>query len=370
MSAYLKKIQSAVLSAFSLLFLSEFHVLAQANFNWTSISGSSNLSWVDCYSPPIQCTRLNVPFNYSDPSAEEATLALIRIPSTLNGTADYRGPVLFNPGGPGSSGVDFIVQTGTLVAAAIGQEFDLVSISNSVPLISFFETDAERAAFDLSSEATDSTAAPGILPSQWAHFQIFGHLAQDRDTAGFLPHVTTDNVARDMLTIVEAHGETMLKYWGISYGTVLGATFASMFPDKVERLIIDGVLDMEGYFATDWSTQLLDTDKLLQEFINAISKNIDALYQQVLAQPAVAYSPSEPQYGTVDHTTLKNAIFSSFYTPFSSFAPLAQGLADLKSGNGSVLFQLSFPHVSEVVAAVACGDGQAVTEILLPAEVL
>lgn len=86
---------------------------------------------------------------------------------------------------------------------------------NSVPLISFFENDAERASFNLGPEATDATARSGVLPSQWAHFQVFGHLAQDRDD-GFLAHVTTDNVARDMLTIVEAHGQTKLSYWGIS----------------------------------------------------------------------------------------------------------------------------------------------------------
>lgn len=85
-----------------------------------------------------------------------------------------------------------------------------------------------------------------MLPSQWANFQALGRLAKDRDTAGVLAHVSTDNVARDMLRIVEAHGQTKLQYWGIScvhefypfsanffvfrYGSVLGATFATLFP--------------------------------------------------------------------------------------------------------------------------------------------
>ncbi|PPQ65526.1 hypothetical protein CVT26_000483 [Gymnopilus dilepis] len=384
MSSSLNRLQSVILCAFILIFSSELQALAQVDFDWTSIPGSSNLSWVDCYTSPIQCTRLNVPLNYSELSAGEATLAVIRIPSLLNGTSSYRGPVLFNPGGPDMSGVDTIVQMGAQIASVIGPEFDLVGfdargVSNSVPLISFFKNDAERAAFDLGPDVTDATARPGVLPSQWAQFQVFGHLAQDRDD-GFLSHVTTDNVARDMLTIVEAHGQSKLRYWGISYGTVLGATFASIFPDKVERLIIDGVFDVEGYYATDWSNELVDTDKVFQEFINgcfnagpeacafydnstaAISKNIDSLYKQVLAQPAVAYAPSLPQYGIVDQATLKLAIFAALYTPYSSFAPLAQGLADLTKGNGSALLQMASSSVGEIVAAVACSDGQPVTD--------
>ena len=95
--------------------------------------------------------------------------------------------------------------------------------------------------------ATDPRAAPNVLPSQWANFQALGRLAKDRDTAGILSHVSTDNVARDMLRIVEAYGQTKLQYWGIScvhdffipcpsnlfpcrYGSVLGATFATLFP--------------------------------------------------------------------------------------------------------------------------------------------
>ncbi|KAF8965907.1 TAP-like protein-domain-containing protein [Flammula alnicola] len=352
------KAQSALIC---LLLLSRSQAFAQATFNWTSIPASSNLSWVECYSSPMQCTRLTVPLNYSSPNAGSVTLALARIPSPLNGTSSYRGPILINPGGPGGSGVEAL------------------SVQNSVPLISFFETDVERAAFDLGPDATDATATPNVLSSQWAHFQVMGHLAQDRDD-GFLAHVTTDNVARDMLHIVEAHGQTQFGYWGVSYGTVLGATFASMFPDKVERLVIDGVLDMEGYYSTNWANQSLDTEKVLQEFFQgcfkagpqacafydtspaAISRNLVALYSKVIAQPAVAYSPSLPEYGIVDHAVLKSAIFNSLYIPYSSFSPLAQGLAALRKGNGSLLYQLSSALASEALAAIACGDGEKVTD--------
>ncbi|KAF8956424.1 Alpha/Beta hydrolase protein [Flammula alnicola] len=341
-------------------------VLAQATFDWESITASDTLSWVGCYSNATQCARLNAPLNYSDPSAGTTAVAVLRFPSPMAGTDSYRGPVIFSPGGLGGSAIDQVLELGGMLSSVIGPQFDLVAFDvrgagHTTPLISFFKTDAERAAFDLGPDEGDPTATPDALPRQWARFQVFGRLAQDRDD-GFLAHVTTDNVARDMLHIVQAFGETKLQYWGISYGTVLGATFASLFPSKVERLIIDGVFDMEGYYSADWSAQLLDADKVQQAFFNEcfkagptacafyasssakIAANLNALYDKVLAQPIPAYSPSLPEYGVVDHATLKNAVFTA------------------AERGRKRLFQLSVPNFREAVAAIACADGTKVTD--------
>jgi len=65
--------------------------------------------------------------NYSNPSAGSFSLALIRIPSPLIGTSEYRGPILFNPGGPGGSGVEGILDFGAQIAQIVGPEFDVLS---------------------------------------------------------------------------------------------------------------------------------------------------------------------------------------------------------------------------------------------------
>ena len=57
-----------------------------------------------------------------------------------------------------------------------------------------------------------------------------------------IKHVSTTSVARDMLEMVEKTGEKKLKYWGTSYGTMLGGMFAALYPDKVDRLVSDGEL--------------------------------------------------------------------------------------------------------------------------------
>lgn len=67
--------------------------------------------------------------NYSEPDGEQYNLALIRKPAVVPPESGfYRGPVLFNPGGPGGSGVDLIAgPRGELFSAILGPQFDILS---------------------------------------------------------------------------------------------------------------------------------------------------------------------------------------------------------------------------------------------------
>ncbi len=68
----------------------------------------------------------------------------------------------------------------------------------------------------MSKLVQDSGSSPDAIARQVAQAQVFGQLARDRDSGGILAHVTTDNVARDLLQMVEAYGEQKLQYWGVS----------------------------------------------------------------------------------------------------------------------------------------------------------
>lgn len=80
------------------------------------------------------------------------------------------------------------------------------------------------------------------------------------------PYLSTTFVARDMLKIIDALGEDQLQYWGISYGTVLGQTFAGMFPDRVKRIVLDSTVRFDDYHAGQWITANRDTERALLNF--------------------------------------------------------------------------------------------------------
>ena len=150
---------------------------------------------------------------------------------------EYRGPVLFNPGGPGGSGVEFIHTLGDVMSSIIGPQFDIVGfdprgmchqcliflfrgysdsplftgIGQSTPRVALFRTAAERALWYTS----DLHIAEDDVANIWAHSSVLGKLAEDHDD-GYLRHINTDQTARDMLRIVEAHGRTKIQYWGFS----------------------------------------------------------------------------------------------------------------------------------------------------------
>ncbi|KAI3601324.1 alpha beta hydrolase fold family [Moniliophthora roreri] len=358
--------------AFTLVSLVLAQTVAEVPFDWDSVQPSDALNWVDCFTE-LQCARFNVPLNYSDTSAGTATLAMIRIPSNLSTTDEnYRGPILFNPGGPGVSGVDAMVTEGKQLATLFGPEFDIVSfdprgVGRSTPQVAFFSSEIEKAFWDLNDPAVNSvnvsTIADGI-PRLWAHSQILGQLARDHDT-GILLHLTSDNVARDTLKIVEEHNRTNINFYGISYGTALGATFAAMFPDRIERMILDGVLETTGYYSGDWSAQLDDTDKSLQLFFDScftagpsacafhanasspdeIKSSFFNLLESVRLNPIPVYNGPSSAHGIVDFASVKSAVQVALGSPYTVFPVLAQGLALLATGIGSVIFQLTGQEV-------------------------
>ncbi|KAJ7165904.1 TAP-like protein-domain-containing protein [Mycena filopes] len=369
-------------------------------FAWETIVPSEKLIWTDCYST-FQCARLKVPLDYSNPdSGASAAIAMRRLHSKVpHDSPDYRGPILLNPGGPGGSGVDFVATWGPQISTIAGPEFDIIGfdprgISRSTPRISFYGR-AEReiwGGWGNRAQVASMNASADTLARTWARAIVDGTLAGERDVDGSLRFMNTDHTARDMLRIVQAHGQEKLQYWGFSYGSVLGATFASMFPDSVGRLIIDGVVDSENYFAVEWSNNLLDTDKAWTHFLTgcvaagpppsgcafyaptpaAIQAKVDALYASLRARPIPVRT--DIAFGVADYSMLRRTILTALYSPYAKFPPLAQALADLSVGNATALFKMSseapgfecacdpgeyrFEGVTEAGTAVLCNDGR------------
>ncbi|EJC98519.1 uncharacterized protein FOMMEDRAFT_171120 [Fomitiporia mediterranea MF3/22] len=332
------------------------------SFNWTSLTPSTTLNWESCYDS-FQCARLSVPMLYSDPSRGQAAIALIKVPSNLSTTDEnYKGPILFNPGGPGSSGVQVILEAGSLFQAGLGSEFDIVGfdprgVGFTTPPISIFQDSVEAGTFFTQKEL-DVNATQSSLGRSFIQTTLLGKLVEER-AVDVAKTVSTPTVARDMLSIVEAAGQEKIQYWGISYGTVLGATFAAMFPDKVGRLVIDGVVDSEEYYKGNWSGFIVDMDKVYTSILDAcveagpsqctlhentteqIHDRIETLMNKLRIEPALYFNGTAINSAVVDYSTVRYQMFQSLYFPYNTGAPLLGALAALEQGNATPIYQNS-----------------------------
>ncbi|EEB89477.1 hypothetical protein MPER_12416, partial [Moniliophthora perniciosa FA553] len=323
----------------------------------------------------------NVPLDYNNAeNGKSAAIAVIKYPATVQGDG-YGGSVLVNPGGPGGSGVDMALQGGERLQSIVGGNFDIVGfdprgVSRSTPRVTILQSDNERILW-LSEESYDLNSTSEALPEAWARYQVYGQLASSRDN-DTLNFVSTDNVVRDMLKIVEASGQEKLQFWGFSYGSVLGATFATMFPDRVGRVIIDGCLDMDSYFRNDLANQIVDSDKAMQIFFDGchaagpeacpfyasspleIAANLEMIYGSLRHQPLPVFTGDS--YGVVTYDDLRKVVTSALGSPVDLFVPLAAGLAQLSAGNGTLIHQLYSTLVTgdissfEANIAIECSD--------------
>ncbi|KAJ7908214.1 TAP-like protein-domain-containing protein [Mycena leptocephala] len=374
------------------------NAVASSDFDWETLPATDNLNWTSCYTG-FECSLLQVPLDYSAEKGN-ASIALVRLPSTAP-KSEYLGPILFNPGGPGGSGVTTIVSMGAQAAELLGNQFDIVGfdprgVSFSKPSVSFFRTAAERELWtppDLNLRYPSLNATSEVISNRWAQFQLIGQLAEERDTENVLQYITTDNVARDMLRITEAFGFEKLQYYGVSYGSLLGATFATLFPDKVGRMAIDGILDWEAWYTANLTDSMLDTDKTLQTFFDGcvaagpdacafyaptaseIATNLADLTESIRAQPFPVLT--DLSHGIVDFSFLRNYIFDSLSSPYNSFASFAQGLAALAAGNATGVYTANevaafecdcdaaapfTQNIYESQIATACGDAASVDD--------
>ncbi|KAI1453717.1 alpha/beta-hydrolase [Annulohypoxylon moriforme] len=233
--------------------------------------GTSKLKWGPCnetevpHDVPVQCSTLLVPLDYTEPNSNETLqLDIVRVPAPVKPS---KGSILFNFGGPGGTarneiGVNPIAEE---LLALTGRQFDLVgfdprgSSGSRIPMTCL---DNEFDAWSMFFDQKPSNSSDVELGSQWARGQIVAEtcLEKQNKTGSLISSAFT---ARDMMQVVDALGEDgLLRYWGFSYGTTLGATIAAMFPDRIERMILDGVQNPHEYYHAQADFQeWTDSDK-------------------------------------------------------------------------------------------------------------
>ncbi len=197
-----------------------------------------DLDWRNCGAN--QCSRLEVPLDYSDPDGKVIELAVLRAPAKQRGKRV--GQLVVNPGGPGGSGVDYAASGSFSFGEKLIRYFDIVGfdprgVGKSTPLeCAGTEQTDEFLSADPDPDNPDEVARLDRLTREFGE----GCLSESGDLTR---HISTVEAAKDMDILRAALGERQLDYLGASYGTFLGATYADLFPTHVRRMVLDGAID-------------------------------------------------------------------------------------------------------------------------------
>ena len=196
------------------------------------------IDWTGCGG--AECGLLEVPLDYADPAGKAIALAVLRVPATDR--AKRVGQLVVNPGGPGGSGVQYAAGGAQVFGKKLTQLYDIIGfdprgVGQSTPL-SCMDT-AQTDAVIASDPDPDTPAEVAELDRLTRGFGQ-GCLDKSGDLAR---HMSTVEAARDIDVLRDALDESKLDYFGASYGTLLGATYADLFPANVGHMVLDGAID-------------------------------------------------------------------------------------------------------------------------------
>jgi pimeloyl-ACP methyl ester carboxylesterase len=198
------------------------------------------VDWQPCEDDDFSCARIEVPLDYEDPAGDRIELALLKNP--VDRPAERIGSMVVNPGGPGAPGTSY-ASSDDAWPAALQNRYDIVGFdprgtgtSTAIDCL----TDAELDAY-IASDPDPDTPADVRAFMGWVRAMGAGCAEKSGDLAA---HVSTHEAARDMDVIRAVLEEEKLTYFGASYGTKLGATYADLFPERSGRLVLDGAVDV------------------------------------------------------------------------------------------------------------------------------
>jgi pimeloyl-ACP methyl ester carboxylesterase len=213
----------------------------------TSVQAAPSMprvSWSPCYHErglPFECGTVQVPLDHDGPGGAAISIAVVRLAAM--GPGARIGSLFFNPGGPGGSGVDFVLNIAPFIPPPLRAQFDLVG----------FDPRGIARSTAVRCFGNAKQCGPVCLPlpfpvtpaeeALWASADQYLVGACDQRAARIIDHMATADVARDLDLLREAVGDDLLTYVGYSYGSYLGVTYANLFPDRFRALVVDGVLD-------------------------------------------------------------------------------------------------------------------------------
>ncbi|KAK2596741.1 hypothetical protein QQS21_006196 [Conoideocrella luteorostrata] len=418
-----------------------------SQFDWKAINPSGNLKYHDCYDG-FKCARLEVPLDYTNAADNRtAVIAITKLPAVVSSDDPaFGGSIFVNPGGPGASGVSYIQNAGRNMQHFVdkpGQRhYEIVSwdprgMGQTTPKADCFHSDAvARNAWQLEDRVNGGLdKGLGAIKQSLAVTKALSERCKysEGQWGDAMAYVNTPSVARDMVEMVDrvdelrkqemvvkddaetrlelkkrtlddADNTPRLQYIGFSYGSVLGNYFASLYPGRVGRMVLDGIVNADEYSkGPGWLHSLEDTDEVLEQFwqgchragplICAMASNSDTSSSQLKARfwswindlddaPLPALSPAGAIV-VITGKDVRNFVGVSLYDPITSFKSLAKTLVQAMGGNTTSLIggmigagllpdlsntcsdqnsTMSTSMLPESRCAVVCGDGDDITD--------
>jgi pimeloyl-ACP methyl ester carboxylesterase len=218
----------------------------------------------------VTCATVKVPADYDRPGGRQYRLHVAKSPATDR--AHRIGTLFINFGGPGGTTADLFEANGADLFPALNRRFDIIAmdprgVGQSRPAIDC-KVDQETVGLYREPFTTPATLHADRLVSGDRRYVR----ACERRNGSILSHVSTANVARDMDRVRRGLGAAKITYYGFSYGTFLGATYARLFPRHYRAMVLDGPVDAQAYIndpLRDLSAQSSGFERAYGRFMQA-----------------------------------------------------------------------------------------------------
>jgi len=304
---------------------------------WKSCSGDS----LD----PLQCARLSVPFDYNNPSKGSFSLKLVKRPANIR--TQRVGSMLVNPGGPGFGGTDLPENAESYFSTTLIDTFDIIGwdprgTGESTPAVDCVDN-------------YDTYFTNDPTPETEAEHQDLIDISKafnaecQKKSGEILPYISTNATARDMDMIRAALGEEKITYFGFSYGSELGATWATMFPSTVRAAVLDGATDPTSNYMQGGLDQAKGFETEFTKFLAQCSANkkcpfynngdaegaFDKLIKDLDERPLQMSKTRALVNQAIAYTAVSQAMYSSTMWP-----ELEVALRDAQQGDGAGLMAL------------------------------
>ena len=300
---------------------------------------SSSLEWEEC-AGGLECASFKVPFDYENPKLGTFTLPVTR--HLANKQSERVGTLLINPGGPGVAALDFIAYADQIFSKSLVDQFDIVAwdprgVGQSDPHIDCVDSMDDY--FGLDPSPDDVTETNQLVTGAGD----FASTCMTR-SGDFLPYVSTVDAASDIDVLRRALNEDTISYLGFSYGTHLGATWATLFPETVRAAVLDAAVDpTKGY-----------VDNLLLQ-AGGFESSLDAFLTKCNASQCSFMKVNESAEDAFDRIMLsldQNPIANDDGRAATNQGVAQTGIAGALYGN------YQWPQLESALSAADLGDGQ------------